>query len=166
MRDIPPEIERWRADDEEVAVATVVKTWGSAPRSVGARMAVTSSGKIAGSVSGGCVEGAVAEEATRILATGKPKLLIFGVEDEKAWTVGLACGGKIEVFVEKLQDAAFEAIRGAFSEEICGFPPGSNPGVPTNQKPAKPNPPEANPRGFRKFREVARKPPRPPCWRI
>ena len=111
MRDVLPEIERWRADGEEVVVATVVKTWGSAPRGVGARMAMTSSGKIAGSVSGGCVEGAVAEEGTRILATGKPKLLIFGVDDEKAWAVGLACGGTIEVFVEKLQDAAFEAIR-------------------------------------------------------
>ncbi len=117
MRDVLPEIERWRADGEEVAVATVVKTWGSAPRSVGARMAMTSSGKIAGSVSGGCVEGAVVEESTRILATGKPKLLIFGVDDEKAWTVGLACGGTIEVFVEKLQDAAFEAIRAAIVSE-------------------------------------------------
>ena len=75
MRDVLPEIERWRADGEEVAVATVVKTWGSAPRSVGARMAMTSSGRIAGSVSGGCVEGAVAEEGTRILVTGKPCLL-------------------------------------------------------------------------------------------
>ncbi|HEY3124652.1 MAG TPA: XdhC family protein [Thermoanaerobaculia bacterium] len=122
MRDVLSEIERWRADDEEVAVATVVKTWGSAPRSVGARMGMASSGKIAGSVSGGCVEGAVAEEATRILATGKPKLLIFGVEDEKAWTVGLACGGTIEVFVEKLQDAAFERFERRFPRKYAVFP--------------------------------------------
>jgi xanthine/CO dehydrogenase XdhC/CoxF family maturation factor len=108
MRDVLPEIERWRADDEEVAVATVVKTRGSAPRSVGARMAMTSSGSPARSPEAASRERS--PRATRILATGKPKLLIFGVEDEKAWTVGLACGGTIEVFVEKLQDAAFELL--------------------------------------------------------
>lgn len=117
MRDVLADIERWRAGGEEVAVATVVRTWGSAPRSVGARMAMAASGKIAGSVSGGCVEGAVFDEGVRVLASGQPRLLTFGVEDEKAWTVGLACGGTIEVFVEKLQDAAFDALRTAIAAE-------------------------------------------------
>ena len=115
MRDVLAEIERWRAGGEDVAIATVVRTWGSAPRSAGARMAMTASGKIAGSVSGGCVEGSVFDEGTRILSSGRPKLLTFGVEDERAWTVGLACGGTIEVFVERLRDAVFEALRAAIA---------------------------------------------------
>jgi xanthine dehydrogenase accessory factor len=117
MRDVLSEIERWRAGGEDVAVATVIRTWGSAPRSVGARMAMTASGRIAGSVSGGCVEGAVFDEGTRVLASGRPKLLTFGVEDEKAWTVGLACGGTIEIFVEKLDDAVFDSLRRASAAE-------------------------------------------------
>jgi xanthine dehydrogenase accessory factor len=117
MRDVLSEIERWRAGGEDVAVATVIRTWGSAPRSVGARMAMTASGRIAGSVSGGCVEGAVFDEGTRVLASGRPKRLTFGVEDEKAWTVGLACGGRIEIFVEKLEDAVFDALRSAIAAE-------------------------------------------------
>ena len=117
MRDVLPEIERWRAAGEEVAIATVIRTWGSAPRVAGARMAMTASGKIAGSVSGGCVEGAVFDEATRVLASGRPKLLTFGVADEKAWTVGLACGGTIEVFVEKLGDAVFDSLRKTHAAE-------------------------------------------------
>ena len=117
MLDVLPEIERWRTDGEDVAVATVIRTWGSAPRSVGARMAMTASGRIAGSVSGGCVEGAVFDEGTRVLASGRPKLLTFGVEDQKAWSVGLACGGTIEIFVERLEDAVFDALRRASAAE-------------------------------------------------
>lgn len=102
MDDVLPLIDQARARDEPVAMATVVRTYGSAPRQVGAKMVVTAGGAMAGSVSGGCVEGAVFEEAQRTLRTGKPKLLSFGVSDEQAWEVGLACGGTIEVFVEKL----------------------------------------------------------------
>ena len=102
MKDVLPEIDAWRAAGDRVAVATVVKVEGSAPRPVGARMAVSSAGELAGSVSGGCVESAVFEEAQEVLATGTPKLLRYGITDEMAWDVGLACGGTIEVFVEPL----------------------------------------------------------------
>ena len=103
MRDVLPDIERWRSDGQRVALATVVKVWGSAPRPLGSKMAVSSGGGIAGSVSGGCVEGAVVEEAQAILAGALPKLLRYGVTDEEAWAVGLSCGGTIEVFVEALE---------------------------------------------------------------
>ena len=92
----------WRAAGEQVALATVVETWGSSPRPAGSRLAVTKSGKMAGSVSGGCIEGAVADAAMQTIATGTPQLLDFGVSHERAWEVGLACGGKVKVFVEKL----------------------------------------------------------------
>ncbi len=92
----------WRDAGEEVALATVTETWGSSPRPSGSQMAVTRSGRMAGSVSGGCVEGAVADAGMRAIETGKPELLDFGVSDERAWEVGLACGGKIKVFVERL----------------------------------------------------------------
>jgi xanthine dehydrogenase accessory factor len=102
MRDILPEIEKWRRQGRRVALATVVKVWGSAPRPLGSKMAVTDGGEMAGSVSGGCVEGAVYEEAQGVLERGEPKLVRFGVSDELAWSVGLSCGGEIEVFVEPL----------------------------------------------------------------
>jgi xanthine dehydrogenase accessory factor len=92
----------WRAAGEAVALATVVETWGSSPRPAGSRMAVTASGRMAGSVSGGCIEGAVADAAKQTMQTGTPQLLDFGISDERAWEVGLACGGKLTVFVEKL----------------------------------------------------------------
>ncbi len=92
----------WAAEGEKVALATVVETWGSSPRPPGSRLAVTASGRMAGSVSGGCIEGAVAEAAQRTMATGAPQLLDFGISDERAWEVGLACGGKLQVFLEKL----------------------------------------------------------------
>jgi xanthine dehydrogenase accessory factor len=92
----------WRQAGEQVALATVTETWGSSPRPAGSRMAVTASGRMAGSVSGGCIEGAVAEAAMHTIATGRPQLLDFGVTNERAWEVGLACGGKVKVFVEKL----------------------------------------------------------------
>lgn len=105
MREFLPEVDTWRANGERVAIATVVKVEGSAPRPVGATMAVSSGGELAGSVSGGCVETAVFEEAQDVLKTGKPKLLRYGITDEMAWDVGLACGGTIEVFVEPVDNA-------------------------------------------------------------
>jgi xanthine dehydrogenase accessory factor len=92
----------WRAAGEQVALATVTETWGSSPRPAGSQMAVTASGRMAGSVSGGCIEGAVAEAAQKTIQTGSPQLLDFGISNERAWEVGLACGGKLKVFVEKL----------------------------------------------------------------
>jgi xanthine/CO dehydrogenase XdhC/CoxF family maturation factor len=102
LSEIMPDIDRWLARGEAVAVATVVKTMGSSPRQVGAKMAVSASGSIAGSVSGGCIEGAVFEACQDAITSGKARLLHFGVADETAWEVGLACGGTIDVFVEPL----------------------------------------------------------------
>ena len=93
----------WRGAGKGVALATVVKTWGSSPRPAGAKLAVSEDGAFVGSVSGGCVEGAVIEEAHAAIRDGKPRLLDFGVSDEQAWEVGLACGGKIEIFVERVE---------------------------------------------------------------
>lgn len=92
----------WADAGEQVAIATVVETWGSSPRPAGSMLVVTASGRMAGSVSGGCIEGAVAEVALETMRTGQPQLLDFGISDERAWEVGLACGGKLKVFVEKL----------------------------------------------------------------
>ncbi len=92
----------WKREGEAVALATVVETWGSSPRPAGSRLAVSGSGRLAGSVSGGCIEGAVAEAAASTIATGAPQLLEYGVSDERAWEVGLACGGRLTVFVERL----------------------------------------------------------------
>lgn len=93
----------WRREGRDVAVATVVATWGSAPAPPGSQLAVDGQGCFTGSVSGGCIEGAVVEEALAVLADGKPRLLSFGVTDEMAWEIGLACGGRVEIFVEKLE---------------------------------------------------------------
>lgn len=117
MRDVLDDIERWRSEGTRVVLATVVATWGSAPRAVGGKMAVAEGRKIAGSVSGGCVENAVAEAAAEVLKTNKPKLLKFGVSDDTAWSVGLACGGAIEVFVEPLGDATYAFVRDALRAE-------------------------------------------------
>ena len=103
MREILEEIEAWRKQGKGIAVATVIKVWGSGPRPAGSKMAVSSAGEIAGSVSAGCVEGAVIEEARRVLDGGTPRLVKFGVSDEEAWAVGLSCGGQIEIFVEPLE---------------------------------------------------------------
>jgi xanthine/CO dehydrogenase XdhC/CoxF family maturation factor len=102
-RDVLTQAARWRDDGVGVALATVVETWGSAPRPMGSQLAVSESGAIVGSVSGGCVEGAVVEEAQQVIATGVPKLLAFGVSNEMAWEVGLACGGQVKVFVERVE---------------------------------------------------------------
>lgn len=103
MQDVMPTIEEWRAEGEDIALATVVKTTGPAPRFEGAKMAVTRSGKLVGSVSGGCVEGAVFEEAQRVLRSRKPKLVKYGISKESAWDIGLACGGGIEVYIAPLE---------------------------------------------------------------
>jgi xanthine dehydrogenase accessory factor len=115
MREILDDIDRWRASGQPIALATVVATWGSAPRAAGAKMAMTADGQIAGSVSGGCVEAAVVETGTEVLSTGTPRLLHFGVTDEKAWEVGLACGGKISIFVERLDETFSRALSEAAS---------------------------------------------------
>ena len=94
--------EGWMKDGREVAVATVVETWGSAPRPVGSHLVIDSEGHFQGSVSGGCVEGAVIAEAADVIESGKPRMLEFGVADETAWRVGLSCGGRIRVYVERL----------------------------------------------------------------
>jgi xanthine/CO dehydrogenase XdhC/CoxF family maturation factor len=94
--------EGWRRDGKGVALATVVETWGSAPRPVGSNLVIDEEGNFLGSVSGGCVEGAVVAEAIDVIADGKPKMLEFGVADDTAWQVGLSCGGTIRVYVEKV----------------------------------------------------------------
>jgi xanthine/CO dehydrogenase XdhC/CoxF family maturation factor len=100
--DVLNEAAAWRKEGKGVALATVVTTWGSSPRPVGSQLAVDQSGKFVGSVSGGCIEGAVIKEAIEAIADGKSRLLDFGVSNEQAWEVGLACGGKVQVYVEKL----------------------------------------------------------------
>jgi xanthine/CO dehydrogenase XdhC/CoxF family maturation factor len=101
--DILKAAEDWRNSGREVALATVVETWGSAPRPVGSNLVIDAEGNFLGSVSGGCVEGAVVAEALGVIESGKPKMLEFGVADETAWQVGLSCGGTIRVFVEKVE---------------------------------------------------------------
>jgi len=101
MQDIFTEVEKWLQRGQPFALATVTKTWGSAPRGVGSGMAITEDMQVIGSVSGGCIEGEVIEAAKQVLRSGVPQLLSFGVSDETAWSVGLSCGGKVNVFVEK-----------------------------------------------------------------
>lgn len=94
--------EQWAKQGRAVAIATVVETWGSAPRPVGSHLVIDADGNFQGSVSGGCVEGAVISEAVEVIVSGQPRTLTFGVADETAWQVGLSCGGRISVYVEKL----------------------------------------------------------------
>ncbi len=100
--DILAQAAAWHRAGEATALATVVETWGSSPRPPGSRMALTRSGRMAGSVSGGCIEAAVADAAIRSFETGAPQVLEYGITDERAWEVGLACGGKLTVFLERL----------------------------------------------------------------
>lgn len=93
----------WKAEGRGVALATVVATWGSSPRPVGSQVVVDDKGEFVGSVSGGCIEGAVATEALKTIADGETRLIDFGISDETAWQVGLACGGKCEVFIERVE---------------------------------------------------------------
>ena len=94
---------QWLGAGRKVALGTVIKTWGSAPRQAGSRIAVRDDGAFVGSVSGGCIEGAVIEEAQKAMRDGNVRTLEFGVSDETAWSVGLACGGRIEIFVEPVR---------------------------------------------------------------
>jgi xanthine dehydrogenase accessory factor len=119
MRDILPDLENWHADHpgKAIALATVIQTWGSSPRRAGAKMALTPDGGITGSVSGGCVEGAVFEAGVEVLKSNRPQLLHFGVADETAWEVGLACGGSIDIFVKPLDPEFFDALRSVLEAE-------------------------------------------------
>lgn len=98
-----PQAKAWRDEGKGVAIATVINTWGSAPRPVGSQLVVAEDGRFVGSVSGGCIEGAVVTEALDSIGDSKPRTLDFGVADEDAWAVGLACGGEIRVYVEPLE---------------------------------------------------------------
>ena len=103
MKEILPEVEAWRDAGEKVVVATVVATRRSAPRPIGTSLAVSESGKMCGSVSGGCVESDVFDNAMAVMREGEPRLLHYGITDEMAWDVGLPCGGEIDVFVEPVE---------------------------------------------------------------
>lgn len=103
MRDVLEYIDEWTSEGEQVAIATVVSAAGSTPRPVGAKLVVTKSGKMQGSVSGGCVEGAVYATAMEVIESGMPQLVSYGISDEMGWEVGLSCGGSIDVFVERVR---------------------------------------------------------------
>jgi len=112
MREILDDVERWlREGERDIAIATVITTWGSAPRGVGAKMAATKSGRVTGSISGGCVESAIIEEGPAVLASRHPKILHFETSDDTAWKVGLPCGGTIDVLVEPFEPSLFEFLR-------------------------------------------------------
>ena len=100
--DVLAEAAKWLEEGREAALATVVSTWGSSPRPVGSQLLVDRDNNMVGSVSGGCIEGAVVHEAKEVMGSGVPRLLEYGVSDEQAWEVGLACGGTVRVFVERL----------------------------------------------------------------
>jgi xanthine/CO dehydrogenase XdhC/CoxF family maturation factor len=101
--DVLEQAAAWRRDGRGVAIATVIDTWGSSPRPVGSQLAVDAEGQMIGSVSGGCIEGAVVREAQEIIAGGPPRMLDFGITNEQAWDVGLACGGKLQIWLEALE---------------------------------------------------------------
>ena len=103
MKEILPEVERWLENGEKVVVARVVPTRRSAPRPVGTSLAVSESGAMCGSVSGGCVESDVFENAQEVLASGEPRMVSYGISDDQAWSVGLPCGGEIDVFLERVE---------------------------------------------------------------
>ncbi len=120
MDDVIEKLDQWRKSNQEIAVTTVVNTWGSAPRPVGSKMITTKGGGIAGSVSAGCVEGAVIQESESVINSGIPRLIEFGVADETAWEVGLACGGKIQVFIEpgNSLDSIYETLKSNIAGRI------------------------------------------------
>jgi xanthine dehydrogenase accessory factor len=120
MRELLPDLEGWLSTGEQVAIATVISTWGSAPRQAGAMMAVNTRGGMVGSVSGGCVEGAVIEAALKVIKTQQPERLHFGVSDDTAWGVGLACGGDIEIFVQPADKVILQPLIARLkSEQGC-----------------------------------------------
>ncbi len=101
--DVLSQLRRWLDEGCKVALATVVSTWGSSPRPVGSQLGINERGEMVGSVSGGCIEGAVVKEALEVMAGAPPKLLDYGVTNEQAWEVGLACGGRLEVYIEAVE---------------------------------------------------------------
>ncbi len=109
MRELIPTIQNWLASGKGIALATVIKVEGSSPRPVGAKLIVSSQGELLGSVSGGCVESSVIEEALQCLRSGKSNLLHFGIDSSSPWSVGLACGGKIEVYIEPLFNSTLQS---------------------------------------------------------
>jgi xanthine dehydrogenase accessory factor len=111
MREVMRELREWRRAGEQVAIATVIATWGSSPRPLGSRMLATASGRMAGSVSNGCIEGAVYEEAQKVLKTGRARLVEFGVADDVAFDVGLACGGHIEILLQPAGEVHDRALQ-------------------------------------------------------
>jgi xanthine dehydrogenase accessory factor len=121
MRDLLDQIEIWLKNGQSIALATVIKTWGSSPRPAGAGMAITDSGQIIGSVSGGCVESAVIETAMQVLRSGQTERLHFGVGDDQAWDVGLSCGGEIDVFIRQFDRRKLEIWKTALSKtsSVC-----------------------------------------------
>ena len=119
MREVLSELDEWTRSGEDIALATVVETWGSSPRPLGSKMVVTRSGKMAGSVSNGCIEGAVFDEAQKVLKSGEPKVAAFGVADDVAFEVGLACGGHIEVFIQPLSQVHRQLIAALHREEAA-----------------------------------------------
>jgi xanthine dehydrogenase accessory factor len=144
MRDVMTEVKAWLDSGDPVAVATVISTWGSAPRPAGSRMAVSQSGKIAGSVSGGCLEGEVFEQAQAILQ-GKPASLFhYGVSDDLAWSVGLSCGGEVDVLIEPLAQIHRDLIRALDAERpvVLKTDVGESPGARALLTPADPDVPD------------------------
>lgn len=121
MRELLPDLESWLNAGDRVALATVISTWGSAPRKAGSVMAVSEHGGITGSVSGGCVEGAVIQAALQVIQTQQPQRLHFGVADETAWNVGLACGGKIDIFVQPVQEKIIRPLVLRLKEDKGSF---------------------------------------------
>ena len=103
MKDVLADVERWRSRGDAVAIATVVATRKSAPRPIGSKLAISEQGELSGSISGGCVEGDVAERAKEVFADGAPVLLTYGIADEQAFEVGLPCGGEIDIWLERLE---------------------------------------------------------------
>jgi xanthine/CO dehydrogenase XdhC/CoxF family maturation factor len=101
--DVLEQVRQWQAAGKSVALATVVSTWGSSPCAAGSHLAVNADSAFVGSVSGGCIEGAVVTEALQVIADGRPRRLEFGVTDEMAWSIGLACGGKVKIYVERVE---------------------------------------------------------------
>jgi xanthine dehydrogenase accessory factor len=118
VRELAESIQRWRSRGDQVALATVVATRRSAPRPVGAKLAISERGELQGSVSGGCVESDVAVQAAEVIAEGKPRLLTYGITDEMAWNVGLPCGGEIDVFVERFEGELPESDEPAVSVTV------------------------------------------------
>src|SRR5882757_273833 len=120
MDEVLAKAEEWRAEGEQVALATVVATRRSAPRPLGSKLAVTASGRLFGSVSGGCVEADVAERAQSVLAAGSaPEVVTYGIADDEAWTVGLPCGGEIDVFIEPFPGTP-PIVRGTSYDIVSG----------------------------------------------